>query len=178
MPPCLRRSDAEAMRNPFRSENAAFHFLLLTVAAFAIVIAASFGGTIAAVVAWAVVSAAAVALYAHGRERPAPEVVRHVGPPGERRIVVVAPVVASPLHRLANDVDAEQAEARARATELVRSLRAPHVHVASAVGEDPVAAVDDALHTFGGNEILVLPGDESLARRLRERYALPVTQIG
>ena len=59
----------------------------------------------------------------------------------------------------------------------MRSLSAPHVHVSSAVGEDPVAAVDDALHTFGGNEILVLPGDDSLAERLRERYALPVTQI-
>jgi membrane protein implicated in regulation of membrane protease activity len=165
------------MRNPFRSENEAFHFLLLTVGAFAIVIAASAGGTIPAIVAWAAVSAAAVALYARGRERREPEVVRHVGPAGERRIVVVAPLEASPLHRLANDVDAEQAEARARATAVVRSLTAPHVQVSSAVGEDPVAAVDDALHTFGGNEILVLPGDESLVARLRERYALPVSQI-
>jgi hypothetical protein len=166
------------MRNPFRSESTAFHFLLLTVAAFVIVIAASAGGTVAAFVAWVVVSAAALALYARGREPREPEIVRHVGPPGERRIVVVAPLEASPLHRLANDIDAEEAEARTRAAAVVRSLSAPHVHVSSAVGEDPVAAVDDALHTFGGNEILVLPGDESLVARLRERYALPVTQIG
>jgi hypothetical protein len=165
------------MRNPFRSENAAFHFLLLTVAAFAIVVAASAGGTIAAIVAWAVVSAVAVVLYAHGQERREPEVIRQVGPPDERRIVVVAPLTASPLHRLANDVDAEQAEAKTRADSVVRSLTAPHVRVSSAVGEDPVAAVDDALHTFGGTEILVLPGDDSLADRLRKRYALPVTQI-
>jgi hypothetical protein len=166
------------MRNPFRSESTAFHFLLLTAAAFVIVIAASAGGTVAAFVAWVVVSAAALALYARGRERREPEVIRHVGPAGERRIVVVAPLEASPLHRLANDIDAEEAEARTRAAAVVRSLSAPHVHVSSAVGEDPVAAVDDALHTFGGNEILVLPGDESLVARLRERYALPVTQIG
>lgn len=165
------------MRNPFRSENAAFHFLLLTVAAFAIVAAASAGGTVAAIVAWAVVSAAAVAVYARGGERGEPETVRHVGPPDERRLVVVAPLKASPLHRLANDVDVEQSRAKKRAATVGGALVAPHVRVSTAVGEDPVAAVDDALHTFGGDEILVLPGDDSLVERLRERYALPVTQI-
>jgi len=166
------------MRNPFRSENAAFHFLLLTVAAFALVVVASaVGGTTAALVTWVVVSALAIGIYARGRQRREPEVVRYVGPPGERRVVVVAPLAASSLHRLANDVDAEQAQAAARADAVVRSLSAPHVQVSSAVGEDPVAAVDDALHTFGGTEILVLPGDESLAERLRKRFALPVTQL-
>jgi hypothetical protein len=166
------------MRNPFRSENSAFHFLLLTVAAFAIVAAASTaGGTVAAIVAWAVVSAAAAVLYARGRERREPEPVPHVGPPDERRIVVVAPLTASPLHRLANDVDAEQAEAKLQAAAVADWLGAPHVRVSSAVGEDPVAAVDDALHMFGGDEIVVLPGDDALVEWLRERYALPVTQI-
>ncbi len=165
------------MRNPFRSESAAFHFLLLTVAAFAIVIAASLGGTLAAIVAWAVVSAVAVVVYARGRERTEPEVVRHVGPPDERRVVVVAPLRASPLHRLANDVDAERAAARTRAAAAVDSLCAPHVRISTAVGEDPVAAVDDTLHTFGGDEIVVLSGDPTLVQRIRERYALPVTQI-
>ena len=165
------------MRSPFRSENAAFHFLLLTVAAFAIVLVASVGGMIPAIVAWAVVSAFAVALYAHGGERREPEVVRHVGPQDERRIVVVAPLRASPLHRLANDLDAEQVKAKTRARAAVGSFCAPHARVATAVGEDPVAAVDDTLHTFGGDEIVVLSGDDALVKRLRERYALPVTQI-
>ena len=166
------------MRNPFRSENAAFHFLLLTVAAFAIVAGTSVaGGTVAAIVAWAAVSAVAVAIYTRGRERRDPEVVRHVGPAEERRIVVVAPLLASPLHRLASDVDAEQTKARLRAEAVAGSLGAPHVRVSSAVGEDPVAAVDDALHTFGGDEILVLAGDDSLVERLRERYELPVRQV-
>jgi hypothetical protein len=165
------------MRYPFRSENAAFHFLLLTVAAFAIIVVASVAGTVAAVIAWAVVSAAAVGLYARGRERGEPEAVPHVGAPDERRLVVVAPLQAPPLHRLANDVDAEQAEAKERAAAVGGALGAPHVRVATVVGEDPVAAVDDALHTFGGDEILVLPGDDSLVERLRERYALPVTPI-
>jgi hypothetical protein len=174
---CPRRSDPQAMRNPFRSEDAAFHFLLLTVAAFAIVVAASLGGTVAAIVAWAVVSAVAVAIYARGGEPREPEVVRHVGPQDERRVVVVAPLGASPLHRLANDIDAEQAEAKRRAAAVVDSLCGPHVRLSTAVGEDPVAAVDDTLHTFGGDEIVVLSGDDALVERIRERYALPVTQI-
>jgi hypothetical protein len=165
------------MRNPFRSENAAFHFLLLTASAFAIVIAASLGGTVAAIVAWAVVSVVAVVVYARGRERREPEVVPHVGPADERRVVVVAPLRASPLHRLANDVDAEQVLAKTRAADVVGSFCGPHVRVSTAVGEDPVAAVDDTLHTFGGDEIVVLSGDDGLAERIRERYALPVTQI-
>jgi hypothetical protein len=165
------------MRYPFGSENTAFHFLLLTVAAFAIILAASVAGTVAAIVAWAVVSAAAVGVYARGREHREPATVRHVGPADERRLVVVAPLNASPLHRLANDIDAEQIHAKMRAAALGDALGAPHVRVSTVVGEDPVAAVDDALHTFGGDEILVLPGDDSLVERLRERYALPVTQI-
>ena len=53
------------MRNPFGSENSAFHFLFLTVAAFGIVVIASAaGGTLAAFVAWVAVSLAAIALYA------------------------------------------------------------------------------------------------------------------
>ena len=165
------------MRYPFSSENAAFHFLLLTVAAFAIIVAASVAGTVAAVVAWTVVSAAAVGIYARGRDRREPEAVPHVGPPDDRRIVVVAPLLASPLHRLANDVDAEQADAKLQTAAVADWLEAPHVRVSSAWGEDPVAAVDDALHRFGGDEIVVLPGDDSLVERLRERYALPVTQL-
>jgi hypothetical protein len=166
------------MRNPFGSESSAYHFLLLTVAAFGIVAIASVaGGPIAAVVAWAIVSAAAVAVYVRGRERGRPEAVEHVGPPDERRIVVVAPVAASPLHRLANDVDREENEARHRAEAVARALEAPHVRVASVVGDDALAAVSDALNTFGGDEILVLPGDATLAERLRRHYALPVTEI-
>jgi hypothetical protein len=166
------------MRNPFRSEASAFHFVLLTVAAFGIVAAASTAdGPVAALVAWAVVSAVALAVYAGGDVRPEPEVVRHVGPADERRIVVVAPLAAPALHRLANDVDAEQAEARRRTGAVADRLGGVHVRVASAVGEDPLTAVDDAVHTFGGDEILVLPGDDSLVERLRRRYALPVTQI-
>ena len=166
------------MRNPFRSESSAFHFLVLTVVAFGIVAAASAtGGSVAAVVAWALVSVVVAALYLGARPRTEPAAVPHAGPPDERRIVVVAPLTASPLHLLANDVDLDLSRARSRAEEVAHTLVAPHVRAEAAVGEDPLTAVDDLLRTFGGDEIVVLPGDDSLPGRLRERYALPVAAI-
>jgi hypothetical protein len=153
------------MRNPFRTENAAFHFLLLTVAALGLVaIASVVGGPVSGLVVWAAVSVVALGVYARGRrELPPPAAVEHVGPPDERRILVVAPMDVSRLHLLANDVDTEQEDARVRATAVVETLAAAHVQVTPVVGEDAVVAVDDAMRTFGGDETVVLPGDEALA---------------
>lgn len=165
-------------RNPLRSEAAAFRLLLLTLVAFAaIALAAVAAGTVAALVVWPVVSALAVAGWARGRRgRPLPSAPAHVGGPDERRILVVAPTLASRLRRLASDLDRPQAQARERAAAAAETLRAPNVVAAPVVGEDPVAAVEDALRTFGGDEIVVLPGDDALVERLRERFALPVSQ--
>jgi len=165
------------MRNPFRSEAAAFRFLLLTLLGFTIVgIAAKTLGTLPAVVVWMLVTTAAVVGYIELRAgRTMPSAPAHVGGPDERRIIVVAPVQASALRRLASDSDAAQSAARRRAVEVAASLRAPKVVTRAVVGDDPVLAVGDALRTFGGDEIVVLPGDDSLAEHLRERYALPVS---
>ncbi len=81
------------MRDPFRSELEAFHFVLLTVLAFAAIVAATvLGGVWFGVGVWVGVSAAAAAVYLrHGRtlevDRTPPE---HVGPADERRVLVVA----------------------------------------------------------------------------------------
>jgi len=81
------------MRNPFRSEVEAFHFLLLTVAAFAaIALASLLGGPWAGVPTLAAVTGAAAFFYL--RRGPAERTVRtapaHVGAADERRILVVA----------------------------------------------------------------------------------------
>ena len=60
---------------------------------------------------------------------------------------MVAPLGASPLHRRANDVDSEQARAATRAAAVAGLLGVPHVRVARVAAEDPVAAVDEPLHT-------------------------------
>lgn len=80
------------MHNPFRSEAAAFRFLLLTVGAFAaIAVASLLGGAWAGVPVWAVVTAAAATFYLVQRRaaRPLPTAPPHVGGEGERQILVV-----------------------------------------------------------------------------------------
>ena len=81
------------MRNPFRSEVEAFHFLLLTVAGFAaIALASLLGGPWAGVPTFAVVTVAATFFYLRRgqAERPVRTAPAHVGAADERRILMVA----------------------------------------------------------------------------------------
>ncbi|MGZ4392664.1 MAG: hypothetical protein ACXVRK_11190 [Gaiellaceae bacterium] len=94
------------MRNPFRSEVEAFHFLLLTVVAFAaIALASLLAGPWAGVPTWAAVTGAAAFVYLRrGRaERPVRTAPAHVGAEDERRILVVANETLAEV-RLAEDI--------------------------------------------------------------------------
>lgn len=193
-------------RSSFRTEAAAFDFLLLTLVAFAAVaIAALAGGAAAGLPVWAVVSGAAV-VFSVRRRRPA-QVLRtapaHMGPAGERRllvlaqetpsadaldelgrradrVIVVSTAGTSLVRRWLSDVDGARARASRRVDETVRCLRAANVD-AAAVDEDPVRAIEDALRVFGGDEIVVATGpsarDAAVAARVRARFALPVTHL-
>src|SRR5262249_28373820 len=91
---CTRRSISSRhgpMESPFRSEAAAFRFLLITIGAFALIVLASWASTALGFLTFIGLSAAAVALYLRQRG-PAPEraQVPQLGAPGERRILVVA----------------------------------------------------------------------------------------
>ena len=80
------------MRNPFRSEVEAFRFLLVTVAAFAAITAASLlGGAWVGVPVWAGLTAAATTFYLVQRRarREIPTAPAHIGGEGERQILVV-----------------------------------------------------------------------------------------
>lgn len=193
------------MRNPFGSEAAAFRFLLLSLAALgAVTAAALLGGARPALLALAVVSTAAVVHSGRGRRRrllrTAPA---HAGPPHERRLLVLAQAPlpddlaegiraradrvlvvsapdAPPIRRWASDIDGARSEAGRRVDATVARLRSPHAVVEGAVGDDdPVQTIEDALRTFGGDEILVsAPAGargEAVTARIRERFALPVT---
>ena len=81
------------MRNPFRTEVEAFHFLLLTVTAFAAIAVASLvGGTWAGLLVWGLVTVAAVIFYLGRRRSQRPEQTApvHTAESGEWRILVVA----------------------------------------------------------------------------------------
>lgn len=195
------------MRNPFRSEAAAFRFLLLAAAALAALTAVGAVAGTDAVAAAALLIATVVGFYAlRGRRgRDLPTAPAHVGPPNERRLLVLAqePVsdallpelrdaadrvlvvsapLARPLQRWASDNGDAREQARRRVDATVASLRALDVDASGVVGDhDPVQALEDALRTFGGDAIAVSapPGRAGarLVTRIRERYALPVTRL-
>lgn len=195
------------MRNPFRSEAAAFRFLLLAAAALAALTAVGAIAGTDTVAAAALLIATVVGFYAlRGRRgRNLATAPAHVGPPNERRLLVLAqePVsdallpelrdaadrvlvvsapLARPLQRWASDNDDAREQARRRVDATVAGLRALDVDASGVVGDhDPVQALEDALRTFGGDAIAVSapPGRAGarLVTRIRERYALPVTRL-
>lgn len=194
------------MRSPFRSEAAAYRLLLATALAFgAVAVADRAGGASVALVVWAAATAAVLLAYVvpGRRARPLRSAPAHVGAAEERRVLVlapeplppgalaairgradrvlvVAPVEAPALRRWLSDVDAAREDARRRADDAAARLRAAGADATASVGDaDPLRAVEDALRTFGGDEVLVSAGEHGaeLADRLRERFALPAAPL-
>jgi hypothetical protein len=87
-------------------------------------------------------------------------------------VLVVAPVLASPLHYLAGDEERERWDAQARLGAVVAALRERGLRVEGQVGDDdPLQALGDALAGFPAGEALVVtsPGTHWLEGRLFER---------
>ena len=173
------------MENPFRSEAAAFRFLLITLGAFALIVIAASISTALGFVTWIVLSAAAV--WAYLRQRgpgPAKEHVEHVGAQDERRVLVVAnetigreelvsaigtralaekttflvvaPAVTSSLKAWANDEDPARAAAQERLDEMLARLASAGIDAKGQIGDsDPLVAIEDAVHTFHPDEIVI-----------------------
>ena len=201
------------MRNPFRSEAEAFSFVLVCVALFAAVAVAGIfaGGWVALAVF--VVLAIGVAFYVKSEPEPPAEPVRSREGEGRRRILVVAnetvagralrgevvrragadadvlvvcPALNSQLRHWASDEDGARAEAERRLGESLAALASAGVEARGEVGDaDPVQAMDDALRTFGADEIVVSthpPGrsnwlEKGVLERAQERYAIPITHV-
>jgi hypothetical protein len=99
----------------------------------------------------------------------------------EPELLVVAPVLASPLHYVANDERAEVADAEARLAAVVDGLHAAGFDARGTVGDDdPVQALGDALAEFPAVEVLVVTSAEThwLEHDLfeRARQLVPVLQ--
>jgi hypothetical protein len=95
---------------------------------------------------------------------------------GATEIVVIVPALASTTEALTGAVDVRRADADQTALSLTRRLSRPGLSVRGEVGaDDPVLAVDDALRTFGADEIVVV-GDAGLAEQIRGRVTIPVIQ--
>ena len=173
------------MESPFRSEAAAFRFLLITIGAFALIVLASWASTALGFLTFLGLSAAAVAVYLRQRG-PAPERerVEHLGGADERRILVIAnetvggeellsaistlalseksrflvvcPALNSRLRTYTSDEDPAREAAQQRLDETVARLASVGIEASGEVGDgDPLVAIDDAVRTFGPSEIVI-----------------------
>jgi len=190
------------MHSPFRSEARAFRFVLVVAAAAAAgTVASVWAPTAVGITVSLLAAAAVVAVYLAGGPRRSriPSAPAHLGDAAERRlllvvddepdesdlaalrgradrVLVVSLAATSPFRHWISDVDRARERAGEQMEEVVSRLLDSGVDAAGTVGDDdPFAAVDDALRTFGGDEIVAVTGDERLLAGLRARYALPVS---
>ena len=102
------------------------------------------------------------------------------------QILVVCPALNSQLRHWTSDEDRARGEAQARLEESLAALADEGVRARGQVGDaDPVQAVEDALRTFGADEIVVSthpPGrsnwlERGVVERVRERFPCPIHHV-
>ena len=105
---------------------------------------------------------------------------------GDADVLVVCPALNSPLRHWASDEDGARALAQDRLDESLGALAAAGVEARGEVGDaDPIQAMDDALRTFGADEIVISthpPGrsnwlEKEVIGRAKERYDVPITHV-
>jgi hypothetical protein len=101
-------------------------------------------------------------------------------------VLVVSPALNSPLKHWVSDEDGARAAAAQRLQESLVRLRALGVNAEGEVGDaDPLQAIEDALRTFGADEIIISTHPEGRSHWLergvveaaRERFSPPVTHV-
>jgi GABA permease len=98
------------------------------------------------------------------------------------KVLVVCPASVSSVRHWASDIDGARARAQQTLDESIVQLREAGVQARGEVGdEDPLRAIEDALRTFGGDEIVIWTGangsDRAAVEGARERFALPITHL-
>ena len=181
----------------------------------AIAIASAVGGWKAGVPVFVVLSAIVVVWWLRARraERPIQTAPRPHAP-GERRILVIAnetvggtklremirerskqvraeilvvtPALNSPLRHWASDEDRARVAAQERLDASLRRLESLGLRAHGEVGDgDPLQAMEDALRTFGADEIILSTHPEGrshwlergVVEKARERFAVPITHV-
>jgi hypothetical protein len=188
------------MENPLRSEAEAFRFLVVVIAGAIVIIVAAYINTWVGVVAALLVIAGVVTWMMRSGPQVAPppkltsstpdgtQRVLVVAPPGTSglagrigdgatEILVVVPALASKVEALTGAVDDRRADAEETARALASELNRDGVRASGVVGaDDEVLAADDALRTFGADEIVFVSGDDALIEKARKRFAVPISR--
>jgi hypothetical protein len=173
------------MESPFRSEAAAFRFLLICIGAFALIVVSSWIDPWLGLLVFLLLSAGAFWVYFRQRGPAPPRAqIAHVGPQDVRRVLVVAnetvggeelmsaigelaltgkseflvvcPALNSRLKTWTSDEDPARAAAQDRLDATLARLGAVGVEARGEVGDvDPLVAIEDAVRLFHPDEIVV-----------------------
>src|ERR671911_13067 len=167
------------MINPFRSEAEAFRFLIRTIAYFAVIAVAALVNTWLGIVVFVVATETVGGSTLRDRIHERSEGVR-------AQVLVVAPALNTPIRHWASDEDGARAVAEMRLEESLGRLRSGGIDARGEVGDsEPLQAIEDALRTFGADEIIISTHPEGRSQWLergvvsaaRERFAVPITHV-
>ena len=101
-------------------------------------------------------------------------------------VLVVTPALNSPVRTFTSDVDKAREQAQQRLDASLARLREAGIEARGEVGDgDPLQAIEDALRTFGADEIILSTHPEGRSHWLergvvtgaRERFAVPITHV-
>jgi hypothetical protein len=202
------------MKNPFRTEAEAFGFVLVCVVLFAAVAAAGAlgGGWVALGVFLALGLGIAVGIYMKSEPKVREAAVWERGggrrcilvvanetvagralrseivhrAQGEADVLVVCPALNSPLRHWASDEDRAREQAQSRLDTSLAALAEEGIDARGAVGDaDPLQAIEDALRTFGADEMIISthpPGrsnwlEKGVVTSARELYPIPISHV-
>jgi len=102
------------------------------------------------------------------------------------QVLVVTPALNSPIKHWVSDEDQARVEAQERLDASLAKLAEAGVQARGEVGDgDPLQAIEDALRTFGADEIIISTHPEGrshwleqgLVTKARERFTVPITHV-
>ena len=114
------------------------------------------------------------------------EMIRERSKQVRAEILVVTPALNSPLRHWASDEDGARVAAQERLDASLRRLESLGLRARGEVGDgDPLQAMEDALRTFGADEIILSTHPEGrshwlergVVEKARERFAVPITHV-
>lgn len=114
------------------------------------------------------------------------EAMRDRGSGPRDEVLVVAPALTSRLRYWMSDEDSGMADAGRRLEASLGACEAAGVTARGALGDaDPLQALDDAMRSFGPDEVIIATHPEGrsnwlergLVAQARERFAVPITHV-
>jgi hypothetical protein len=201
--------------NPFRSEAEAYRFVWLTIGYFGLIVAGALINRWVGLAVFIVLSGVVLFFYfRRGERRPRVVAPARRGAEDERRILVIAnetvggetlrdrirertegfrsqvlvvsPALNSPLKHWVSDEDEAREAAQERLDRSLTRLREAGIEARGEIGDgEPLQAIEDALRTFGADEIVISTHPEGRSNWLekgvvsgaRERFPVPITHV-